>query len=134
MGRAQFEAIKPGAVLINISRGALVRQLPTPGAIAAGTTVYLVTDEGRKFPVPDSPNVLGALGYPGVTPVPVAAALLDLIPSGPDLDPQAARGIGESPTPVPVRPPAPTTSPPKPSAPPTTAPAKPSMSAAASVH
>jgi len=123
-------------VVVAGGRGALVRQLPTPGAIAAGTTVYLVTDEGRKFPVPDSPNVLGALGYPGVTPVPVAAALLDLIPSGPDLDPQAARGIGESPTPepVPVRPPAPTTSPPRPAAPPTTAPARSSPSVPASAH
>src|SRR5207302_886191 len=106
-------------VVVGGGHGALVRELPTPGAVAAGTTVYLVTDEGTKYPVADSADVLGSLGYAGVTPVPVSAALLALIPTGPELDPQAARGLNTTPNQAPP-PPAATTI----SKPPTTTPAR----------
>lgn len=110
-------------VVVDGGHGALVRELPTPGATASGTTVYLVTDQGTKFPVTDSADVLSSLGYAGVTPVPVSAALLGLIPTGPELDPQAARGLAPTFSPAPAPPPpatapttrAPTTAPPKPS-------------------
>jgi type VII secretion protein EccB len=85
-------------VVVDGGRGALVRALPAPGATVAGTTTYLITDQGRKFPVGDSPDVLASLGYGGVAPVPVSAALLALLPSGPMLDPQAARAVNETPT------------------------------------
>jgi type VII secretion protein EccB len=109
-------------VVVDGGRGALVRALPGPGATVAGTTTYLITDQGIKFPVTDSADVLGSLGYGGVTPVPVSAALLALLPSGPMLDPQAARGYNQTPTQAPEPQPVVTTTPaqtppPKPSSP-----------------
>jgi type VII secretion protein EccB len=113
-------------VVVGGGHGALVRELPSLGAAASGTTVYLITDQGTKFPVPDSADVLASLGYAGVNPVPVSAALLGLIPTGPELDPLAARGVAPTLSPAPAAPPpavAPTTRPPS------TASPKPSSSA-----
>ncbi len=80
-------------VVVGGGRGALVRALPTPGASAPGATRYLVTDEGRKYPLPDSTDVLTSLGYGGISPTPVSSALLALIPTGPELNPDTARGV-----------------------------------------
>ncbi|MET9535484.1 MULTISPECIES: type VII secretion protein EccB [unclassified Streptomyces] len=74
--------VRPGA-------GALVTAHSTAGT---GSTRYLVTDAGAAFPVPDD-DALKQLGYPASEAVRLPAPLLDLLPAGPSLDPQAlARG------------------------------------------
>ncbi len=67
--------------------GAVVQAVAAPGA--SGGTLYVVTDEGVKYPLP-SAGVLTALGLAGTTPARLPSALLDLIRTGPTLDPQAA--------------------------------------------
>ncbi|MFG2910194.1 type VII secretion protein EccB [Kitasatospora sp. NPDC048286] len=74
-------AVRPGG-------GALVRALSTAGT---GTTLYLVTDNGAKYPLA-SPAVAKQLGYGDVAPAGVPAALLALLPTGPSLDPAALTG------------------------------------------
>jgi type VII secretion protein EccB len=54
--------------------------------------VYLVW-RGRRLRVA-MPQVLPALGYAAVTPVPVGAGWLDVVPQGPDLRPLPLAGIG----------------------------------------
>jgi type VII secretion protein EccB len=83
--RAAQKVIVPGG------RGALVRSEPAPG-VTAGTTVYLVTDQGYKFPLQQGgkSDAVTALGYGAVHPVPVPWSVLDLIPTGPTLDQQDA--------------------------------------------
>jgi hypothetical protein len=71
--------------------GALLRTAPAPGSAAPGT-IYLLTDQGIKYPLPaeSTDRVQAALGYRGVRPTPVPAAVLALIPTGAALDPVAA--------------------------------------------
>ncbi|HEY3631572.1 MAG TPA: type VII secretion protein EccB [Jatrophihabitantaceae bacterium] len=76
-------AVPPG-------RGALVASTQSPGA-PAGTT-YLITDTGRRYPVPNS-DAASALGYGGSTPVAVAPPVLALLPTGVTLDPGAAQQV-----------------------------------------
>jgi type VII secretion protein EccB len=57
---------------------------------AAAGTLALVTDLGKLFPLASS-DVPKILGYGGVTPTRVAAVLAARLPSGPALDPVAAR-------------------------------------------
>jgi len=76
-------AVPPG-------RGALVASTQSPGA-PAGTT-YLITDAGRRYPVP-SADAVSALGYSGVRPVGVAPPVLALLPTGVTLDPGAAQQV-----------------------------------------
>jgi type VII secretion protein EccB len=65
-------------------RAALVRSL-------TGAVYYLVTDQGIKYPLPRDPaGALKALGYSGVRPGDLPAAVLALISTGPALDPAAA--------------------------------------------
>ncbi|WP_371493769.1 type VII secretion protein EccB [Kitasatospora sp. NBC_00374] len=88
-------AVRPG-------RGALVRALSGGGA---GTTAYLVTEGGVKYPLP-SAAVVKQLGYANATPVAVPATVLDLLPVGPALDPAAmADGVVAAPTTAPSPPP-----------------------------
>ncbi|GIJ49008.1 type VII secretion protein EccB [Virgisporangium aliadipatigenens] len=72
-------------------RAALVVAQAAPGATAP-STVFLVTDQGIKYPLPQdkADQVRGALGYKGSRPVPVPAAILALVPTGAALDPEAA--------------------------------------------
>jgi hypothetical protein len=49
-----------------------------------------VTDLGIKYPLA-SVDVLPALGYSDDQPAPVSSTLLALIPTGPTMDPTAAR-------------------------------------------
>jgi type VII secretion protein EccB len=51
---------------------------------------YLVTDTGEKFPVSGN-DALGALGYGSATAQIVPRNVIDLIPSGPELDTAAAK-------------------------------------------
>ncbi|MET8543595.1 type VII secretion protein EccB, partial [Kitasatospora sp. NPDC004799] len=70
-------AVRPG-------RGALVRALSGAGT---GSTAYLVTEVGVRYPLP--PAAVEKLGYGGATPVSVPAAVVTLLPAGPSLDPAA---------------------------------------------
>jgi type VII secretion protein EccB len=76
-----------GQIQVPPGGGAVVQAVAAPGA--SGGTLYVVTDEGVKYPLPDA-GVLTALGLGGVTPARLPSALLDLMRTGPTLDPQAA--------------------------------------------
>jgi hypothetical protein len=84
--RTASQVILPGG------RGPLVAEQPAPGVTTTGT-VYLITDQGIKFALADSAQT--ALGYGDVAPMPVPAALLALVPTGPALDPRTARNPGK---------------------------------------
>jgi len=57
-------------------------------------TIFVVTDLGRAYALAD-PKVLDALGFEGVTPIRIPAALIARVPQGPSLDPKAAlRAVG----------------------------------------
>src|SRR5207253_2608197 len=64
IGKAQFEAMKPGAALINISRGALVGEpalidaLQTGKIAGAGLDVFVEEPLPESSPLWDMPNVL----------------------------------------------------------------------------
>jgi ESX secretion system ATPase EccB len=78
---ADWIAVPPG-------RGALVESLASPGGDSGSLAV--VSDLGQRFAVP-SADVLGTLGYAGVPPQRLPAALVSLVPPGRALDPAAAR-------------------------------------------
>jgi type VII secretion protein EccB len=90
-------------------RGALAATLTSPGSTAPGS-VFLVTDQGIKYPLPRTnlAAVQTALGYGGVRPVAVPGSILALIPTGAALDPQVAALFEPPPTvnPSPSSPPA----------------------------
>jgi Type VII secretion system ESX-1, transport TM domain B len=75
-------------VVVPPGRGALVEAVASP--TATGGALSLVTDVGRRYPLPDA-QVGGVLGYAGVTPVRVPAGLVAMLPVGAVLDPAAAR-------------------------------------------
>lgn len=85
-------------VVVEPGAGLLLRDQPAPGI--AGGALSLLVDTGVRYPLP-SGDVVDKLGYRAVTPTPVPAALLTLIPVGPALDPEAARAT------VPAVPPSP---------------------------
>src|SRR5262245_35275620 len=89
---------------------ALVSTLPAAGSVARGN-VFLVTDQGVKYPLPraNSGQVQEWLGYGGVAPVAIPASILALVPTGPALDQATATQL--APPPAVNPPPAPTTSP-----------------------
>jgi type VII secretion protein EccB len=70
--------------------GALVEAAASTSAPPGSGALSLVTDAGVRYPI-GSPELLAALGYLGVAPVRVPAGLVALVPSGPALDPAAAR-------------------------------------------
>lgn len=70
-------------ILVRPGGGALVRALSGGGA---GTTEYLVTDDGVKYPLP-SAAAAKKLGYSATRGVAVPDSLLTLLPTGPSLDP-----------------------------------------------
>ncbi|MFD8750126.1 type VII secretion protein EccB [Kitasatospora sp. NPDC059577] len=76
-------AVRPGG-------GSLTRAVTASGA---GSTLYLVTDAGVKYPLP-SPAVAKQLGYTKTAPAAVPTRLLGLLPTGPSLDPAALGGGG----------------------------------------
>ncbi|MFJ6198117.1 type VII secretion protein EccB [Micromonospora sp. NPDC092111] len=77
-------------VLVEPGRGAVVESVAAPGA--GGGAVSVVTDLGRRYVLADG-DVLGMLGYRGVTPVRLPAGLVSLVPAGGTLDPAAARAV-----------------------------------------
>ncbi|RZU51121.1 type VII secretion protein EccB [Krasilnikovia cinnamomea] len=74
-------------------RGAVVMSQASPTAPAGSGTVSIVTDTGRRYPVTNR-EVLGKLGYGGVSPQSVPAQLVALLPQGPALDVTRARQTG----------------------------------------
>jgi hypothetical protein len=61
-----------------------------PSATATAGAYSLVTDLGMRYPVP-SDQALLALGFPPPRAVDMPSALVNRIPPGPTLDPDAAR-------------------------------------------
>jgi type VII secretion protein EccB len=76
------------SVMVPPDGGAVLAAQAAPG-VDTGSR-YLVTDLGIKYPLP-SDDVATALGYSGQVPVAVPTSLLSLLPTGPVLDPAAAR-------------------------------------------
>lgn len=74
-------------VLLPPGTAALVRALPQDNQPI--DSFFVVTDAGGKYPVP-SRDVLSLLGYGGVNVIPVPSGILNLIPTGPALDPATA--------------------------------------------
>lgn len=74
-------AVAPGS-------GSLVRALSSSGS-DMGTTVYLVTDNGVKYRVPTA-DAAKDLGYGLSDADGLPAALLNMLPTGPDLSPESA--------------------------------------------
>jgi len=90
-GAAPVTMNAPGAateVSVPGGHGAVVAEQPAPGASSG--TVYVITDTGMKYPVSGA-EARAALGYGGVGPVGVPAAVLALFPTGVTLDPAQAR-------------------------------------------
>lgn len=77
-------------IVVRPGGGALARAVTGSGA---GSTLYLVTDTGVKYPLP-SPATAKVLGYTKAVPVAVPTRLLGLLPTGPSLDPAALTGGG----------------------------------------
>ncbi|MEV0699369.1 type VII secretion protein EccB [Saccharopolyspora sp. NPDC050389] len=77
---------RPDRVAVPPGSGVLVSALST-GDVAQSTT-YLVADNGVKYPVP-STDAASKLGYT-TPPVAMPAMLVDLLPTGPALDPAKA--------------------------------------------
>ncbi|MFJ3671519.1 type VII secretion protein EccB [Streptomyces sp. NPDC090106] len=75
--------VRPGA-------GSVVRALGAGGG-ELGDTTYLVTDMGVKYRMP-SAQAVADLGYGGTEPAALPSTLLEMLPTGPDLDPDAASG------------------------------------------
>jgi hypothetical protein len=78
------------AVFVPPGYGALVRERQSPNAEIG--TVFLLTDQGIRYPLrgADAPR---ALGYGGISPVPVAATVLGLLPVGVPLDVASAQRL-----------------------------------------
>jgi type VII secretion protein EccB len=76
--------LKPGT-------GLLAASVPAP--TGAKPDRFLITDRGVKYPLADD-QTISALGFGGVPPRPVSAAVLEQIPSGPALS-RAAVGVFE---------------------------------------
>ena len=76
-----------GLVQLPTGSGALVAARPSPGT--PGTTVYLVTDTGMRYPVAGQ-RTLEQLGLAGVASRNCPQRWSDLLPLGPLLDPAAA--------------------------------------------
>jgi len=88
LGPADPDAIRAtGLVQLDTGSGALVAARPNPDT--PGTTVYLVTDTGVRYPVAGQ-QALDQLGLAGVSVAQLPAALVGLLPQGPLLDPAAA--------------------------------------------
>ncbi len=88
IGPATSAAITaPGLVQLPGGSGALVAARPNPDT--PGTTVYLVTDTGIRYPVA-GPRTLEQLGLAEVSVAQLPTTVVGLLPVGPMLDPAAA--------------------------------------------
>ncbi|CAL9432578.1 type VII secretion protein EccB [Streptomyces sp. enrichment culture] len=80
--------LKVDSIAVRAGKGALVRALSASGSVL-GDTTYLVTDEGVKYRLL-SQEAVKALGYEGVEARTMPSPMLAMLPSGPDLTPEAA--------------------------------------------
>ncbi|NEA68412.1 type VII secretion protein EccB [Streptomyces sp. SID12488] len=80
--------LKVDAIAVGAGKGALVKVVGAGGS-ALGDTTYLVTDEGVKYRLLSQEGVK-ALGYDAVEARPMPSPMLAMLPSGPDLTPEAA--------------------------------------------
>ena len=85
-------AVRADAVHVPRGKGAVVVATSAPTAPPGTGTISIVTDTGRRYPVAGR-DVLARLGYGAVTPQPVPAQLVALLPQGPALDIGLARQI-----------------------------------------
>jgi type VII secretion protein EccB len=76
------------AVVLPAGAGMLV-QPPGQSTLTPNPVVYLITDSGERYLV-DSTSALDALGYAEVGPIVMPPSVFGLIPSGPNLDVNAA--------------------------------------------
>jgi type VII secretion protein EccB len=90
VGTPGVTASAQGAALISVAPGdgALIRPQVAPGT--GGSSLFLVTDTGVKYPLPAAEAA--ALGYRASEAAALPAALLGLLPTGPALDLPALRG------------------------------------------
>jgi len=92
-------------VVLPPGTAAVVRALPQDNQPT--DSFFLVTDAGGKYPVP-SRGVLDILGYRNVQITPVPSGILNLIPTGPALDPATANqeaAVGSNSVNIPIVPP-----------------------------
>jgi type VII secretion protein EccB len=82
--------VQADLVYVPRGKGALVVAAASPSAPASTGTVSIVTDTGRRYPVATR-DILGKLGFAGVSPSQVPAQLIALLPQGPSLDATKAR-------------------------------------------
>ncbi|MEU3459432.1 type VII secretion protein EccB [Streptomyces sp. NPDC006733] len=80
--------LRVDTIAVRAGRGALVRVLSAGGS-ALGDTTYLVTEDGVKYRLLSQEGVK-ALGYGGVEARTMPSPMLSMLPSGPDLTPEAA--------------------------------------------
>jgi type VII secretion protein EccB len=86
-------SVRAGSVRVVVppGRGALIEVMSGPDETPGQGTIALVTDQGRLYPLDDPGHVLQVLGFDGVSPVRVTAALAGQLPPGRSLSPEAAR-------------------------------------------
>jgi type VII secretion protein EccB len=80
-------------VAIPAGHGVLVREVPNPGVTTG--TLFLLTDDGVRFPI-DSSDAVQALGYGDVAAVGLPPGFVELLPVGPTLS-RASAGRSEPP-------------------------------------
>ncbi|MFD5625962.1 type VII secretion protein EccB [Streptomyces sp. NPDC127072] len=91
-GDAVVEACLPvDAVVVRPGHGVLARALGAGGG-TVGATTYFVADDGVKYRV-GSKEALTALGWTESDVRGLPSPLLAMLPTGPDLSPQAATGL-----------------------------------------
>jgi type VII secretion protein EccB len=80
------------ADFVHIARGkgVLASLSASPGAPAGSSTVVLITDTGRGFPLA-SRSLITKFGYAGAKLPQIPSQLVSMVPRGPSLDPAAAR-------------------------------------------
>ncbi|MFD9393346.1 type VII secretion protein EccB [Streptomyces sp. NPDC060000] len=93
-GESVAACLPVDGIVVRPGHGALVRALGASGA-TVGDTTYFVADNGVKYRVP-SGAALKALGYADGDVVALPSPLLSMLPSGPDLDPDAAARSGSA--------------------------------------
>jgi type VII secretion protein EccB len=81
-------AVLADSVVVAPGGGAVVLAQGSGTATTGG--LFLVTDAGVRYPVPDE-DTLAVLGYAGVTPVALPSSLVARLPAGPVLDVADAR-------------------------------------------
>lgn len=86
--RTENGAVLADRVLVTGGHAVLVRSMQS--ATATEGALYLVTEEGKRFAIPD-PQARESLGLGEVSAVPMPASLVARIPEGPALDPISAR-------------------------------------------